>query len=132
MAPVGLGDTVVVRVEVTEKRDAGRLILTCTCLNQHGKMVIEGVAEVIAPREKVRRPRVVLPEVHLHVQGAQYAKLIAATHDLAAVRTAVVHPCDALSITGALEAASEGMIVPVLVGPRAKIAAAAAAAGADP
>ncbi|MEN8740099.1 MAG: bifunctional enoyl-CoA hydratase/phosphate acetyltransferase [Phaeobacter gallaeciensis] len=128
-APVGLGDTVIVRVEVTEKQDNGRLLLACTCLNQHGKMVIEGGARVIAPREKVRRPRVVLPEVHLHVQGAQYARLIAATEALALVRTAVVHPCDALSLTGALEAAHLGMIVPVLVGPRARIEAAADQAG---
>jgi phosphate acetyltransferase/phosphate butyryltransferase len=128
-APVGLGDTVIVRVEVTEKQDKGRLLLACTCLNQHGKMVIEGGARVIAPREKVRRPRVVLPEVHLHVQGAQYARLIAATEALALVRTAVVHPCDALSLTGALEAAHLGMIVPVLVGPRARIEAAADQAG---
>jgi phosphate acetyltransferase/phosphate butyryltransferase len=129
MAPVGLGDTVVVNVEVTEKRAKGRLMLTCTCFNQHGTLVIEGTAEVIAPREKVRRPRVVLPDVHLHVQGAQYAKLIAATHHLAAIRTAVVHPCDELSITGALDAARQGMIVPILVGPIAKIQAAAKAAG---
>jgi len=128
-APVGLGDTVIVRVEVTEKQDNGRLLLACTCLNQHGKMVIEGGARVIAPREKVRRPRVVLPEVHLHVQGAQYARLIAATEALALVRTAVVHPCDALSLTGSLEAAHLGMIVPVLVGPRARIEAAADQAG---
>jgi phosphate acetyltransferase/phosphate butyryltransferase len=128
-APVGLGDTVTVRVEVTEKQDKDRLLLACTCLNQHGKMVIEGQARVIAPREKVRRPRVMLPEVHLHVQGAQYARLIAATQALEPVRTAVVHPCDALSLIGALDAAHQGMIVPVLVGPKAKIAAAALAAG---
>ncbi|MCZ4354586.1 bifunctional enoyl-CoA hydratase/phosphate acetyltransferase [Roseovarius aestuarii] len=128
-APVGLGDTVTVRVEVTEKLEKGRLLLACTCLNQDGKMVIEGVARVIAPREKVRRPRVVLPEVHLHVQGAQYARLIAATEDLEPVRTAVVHPCDALSLTGALDATRQGMILPVLVGPKAKIEAAAQEAG---
>ena len=128
-APVGLGDTVTVRVEVTEKLEKGRLLLACTCLNQDGKTVIEGVARVIAPREKVRRPRVVLPEVHLHVQGAQYARLIAATEDLEPVRTAVVHPCDALSLGGALEAARQGMILPVLVGPKAKIEAAAHEAG---
>ncbi len=114
---------------MTEKQDKGRVLLACTCLNQHGKMVIEGVARVIAPREKVRRPRVVLPEVHLHTQGAQYAKLIAATEALAPVRTAVVHPCDALSLIGALDAAHQGMIVPVLVGPKATIDAAARAAG---
>ena len=128
-APVSLGDTVVVKVEVTEKRPKGRLTLACTCVNQLGKTVIEGVAEVIAPREKVRRPRVELPLAHLHVRGAQYSRLIEATHGLAAVRTAVVHPCDGLSLNGALDAASKGMIVPILVGPKAKIAAAAAVAG---
>lgn len=103
-APVGLGDTVTVRVEVTEKREKGRLALNCTCENQDGTTVIEGVAQVIAPREKVRRPRVVLPEVHLHVRGAQYARLIAATDPLDPVPTAVVHPCDPLSLAGALDA----------------------------
>ncbi|WP_417774197.1 bifunctional enoyl-CoA hydratase/phosphate acetyltransferase [Stappia sp.] len=127
-APVRLGDTITVRVEVTEKLAKGRLTLACTCLNQNGKMVIEGVSRVIAPHDKVRRPRVLLPEVKLHVQGAQYAKLIAATEALAPVRTAVVHPCDVLSVTGALDAARQGMIVPVLVGPKGKIEAAAKAA----
>ena len=77
--PVGLGDTVTVRVEVTDKQDKGHVKLACSCLNQHDKVVIEGVAPVIAPSEKVRRPRVVLPEVHLHTQRAQYARLLAAT-----------------------------------------------------
>jgi acyl dehydratase len=54
-APVGLGDTVTVRVEVSEKLEKGRLLLACTCLNQNGRTVVEGVARVIAPREKVRR-----------------------------------------------------------------------------
>ena len=65
------------------------------------------------------------PEVHLHERGARYNELIAATHDLNPIRTAVVHPCDALSLTGALEAASQGLIEPVLIGPKTKISAAA-------
>ena len=55
-APVGLGDTITVRVEVTEKQEKDRLLLACTCVNQHGRMVIEGQAQVIAPHDKVRRP----------------------------------------------------------------------------
>lgn len=47
------------------------------------------------------------------------------------IRTAVVHPCDASSLGGALEAARMRLIVPVLVGPAAKIAAAAVEAGED-
>lgn len=128
-APVGLGDTVTVRVEVTEKQAKGRLTLSCTCLNQDGRTVIDGEARVIAPREKVRRPRVVLPDVHLHVQGAEYGRLIAQTEALAPMPIAVVHPCDALSLKSALDAAHQGMIIPTLVGPRAKIEAAAKTAG---
>jgi phosphate acetyltransferase len=43
------------------------------------------------------------------------------------VTTAVVHPCDRESLLGAFEAAAKRLIVPVLVGPEAKIRAAAAA-----
>ena len=48
---------------------------------------------------------------------------------LGAVRCAVVHPCDAESLSGALAAARHGLIVPVLVGPRPRIEAAATQAG---
>ena len=48
-----------------------------------------------------------------------------------ALACAVVHPVDASSIVGALDAAKAGLIIPILVGPEAKIRAAAAAAGLD-
>ena len=77
--PVGLGDTVTVRVKVREKiADKKRVILDCECLNQAGETVIIGEAEVIAPPEKVHRPRVMLPEVHLHVRGERYRELMEA------------------------------------------------------
>lgn len=47
------------------------------------------------------------------------------------MRTAVVHPCDATSLGGAIAAAEHGLIEPVLVGPEVKIRAAAHAAGLD-
>ena len=130
LRPVGLGDTVTVRVSVAEKIEKGnRLKLDCSCVNQDGEIVIEGKAEVIAPTEKVKRPRVLLPEIHLHETGSQYQKLIDATRELDPIRTAVVHPCDTISLIGALEAASQGLIVPILVGPTNKILAAAKDAG---
>ncbi|WP_136657680.1 bifunctional enoyl-CoA hydratase/phosphate acetyltransferase [Nitratireductor sp. XY-223] len=128
--PVGLGDTVTVRVTVKEKNEQNkRLKIDCLCLNQDGEPVITGEAEVIAPTEKVRRPRVVLPEVHLHERGARYQELVNEAHDLEPIRVAVVHPCDEKSLTGALEAMNQGMIEPVLIGPQAKIEAAAAGIG---
>ncbi|MCQ4327127.1 phosphate acetyltransferase [Stutzerimonas stutzeri] len=43
--------------------------------------------------------------------------------------TAVVHPCEAGALQGALESARLGLIAPILVGPREKIEAVATAAG---
>ena len=45
--------------------------------------------------------------------------------------TIVAHPCDETSLRGATEAAEAGIIVPILVGPAAKIAAAAQTHGLD-
>lgn len=130
--PVALGETVTVRVTVRAKDAAShRLTLDCLCLNADGTTVIEGQAEVRAPTEKLRRPRATLPEVHLHARGDRHRQLIAATRELAPIVTAVVHPCDALSLEGAMKASEQGLIVPILIGPKAKICAAAEAAGID-
>ncbi|MGJ8596180.1 bifunctional enoyl-CoA hydratase/phosphate acetyltransferase [Sulfitobacter sp.] len=130
--PVGLGDTVTVRVTVTEKAtEHQRVTLECLCLNQNGEIVIQGQALVMAPTVKVHRPRTHLPEVHLHERGARFNALIAATKPLAPVPTAVVHPCDDVSLEGALAAAEQGMIIPILIGPKAKIRAIAKAANLD-
>jgi len=127
--PVGIGDTIKVRVTVREKHAGNRVTLDCACLNQDGEVVVEGLALVLAPILKVRRPRVVLPEIHMHELGARYRQLIDATRSLEPLRMAVVHPCDELSLLGALEAKKENLIVPVLVGPEAKVRAAAEKAG---
>ncbi|HMO44092.1 MAG TPA: hypothetical protein PKB04_12405, partial [Phenylobacterium sp.] len=59
--------------------------------------------------------------------GSQLERLLGLARAPAPVRTAVVHPVDGLSLAGALEAAQAGLIAPVLVGPAAKIHAAAKA-----
>ncbi|MET3483756.1 MULTISPECIES: bifunctional enoyl-CoA hydratase/phosphate acetyltransferase [unclassified Methylobacterium] len=128
--PVRIGDTVTARVTVRAKEAADqRVRLDCVCLNAQGETVITGEAEVLAPADKVRRPRVLLPEVHLHERGVHWKPMIAAARRFAPALTAVVHPCDAVSLEGARAAREAGLIVPVLVGPRPKIEAAARAAG---
>ena len=130
--PVLLGDTVTVTVTVKEKNAAKkRLLLDCCATNQRGEEVITGLAEVIAPVEKISRPRVLLPEIDLNRTAQRYERLIEMTRGLQPIRTAVVHPVDSASLLGAVEAAREGLIVPVLVGPEAKIRAAAAQAAVD-
>jgi phosphotransacetylase/acyl dehydratase len=123
--PVGLGDTITVTVEVMKKNEKGhRVVLDCRATNQRGEEVISGTAEVIAPTEKIARPRVVLPGIELREKGRRYERLIEMTRGLEPLRTAVVHPVDTVSLLGAIGSAEAGLIVPVLVGPEAKIRAA--------
>jgi phosphotransacetylase len=60
-----------------------------------------------------------------------FNQLLARCQGLAPVPTAVVHPVDALSLEGAVDAARAGLIQPILVGPEARIRAAAEMAGLD-
>ena len=92
---------------------------------------MSGDADVIAPVEKVKRPRAILPAVHIRERGARYRELIDLTKGLAPMRTAVVHAVDRHALRGALDAAQANLIVPIFVGPEAKIRAAAAAADVD-
>jgi len=65
--PVLPGDTVTATVTVLEKRPGRNnvVILNCRCTNQHGKDVVSGTAEVIAPTVAVRRQAMPLPTVQL-------------------------------------------------------------------
>ena len=61
----------------------------------------------------------------------KYERLIARCKELVPTTAAVAHPCDESSLRGAVEAAELGILKPILVGPRAKIEAAAAQAKLD-
>lgn len=61
----------------------------------------------------------------------KYELLLERCKDLTPVPTAVAHPCDVSSLSGAMQAASEGLIEPILVGPLSKVQSAADTAGID-
>ena len=61
----------------------------------------------------------------------KFRRLVAKAQSLPPVRTAVVHPCDEVSLQGAIEAARLKLIVPILVGPSARIHETAARAALD-
>jgi len=63
--------------------------------------------------------------------SGKYERLLARCESLAPVPTAVAHPCEATALAGAVEAANQRLIVPLLVGPAAKIAETAAEVGID-
>ena len=63
-APVMIGDTVTVKLEVTEKNDRrGFVTLSTDAYNQHDKRVARGSAELMAPKEKMLLDSPELPSV---------------------------------------------------------------------
>ena len=81
------------------------------------------------PEHQIRRPRAGPAATVLYAAGARYRQLLDAARKFDAIRTAIVHPCDVVSLASAMEAMEAGLIVPVLIGPVAKIRKAAADAG---
>jgi phosphotransacetylase len=61
----------------------------------------------------------------------KYERLLERCKGLKPVPTAVVHPCEAGALAGAIEAGKKGLIEPILVGPFKKIDEIAAAEGID-
>ncbi|MBS3934680.1 MAG: bifunctional enoyl-CoA hydratase/phosphate acetyltransferase [Sulfuritalea sp.] len=120
---VRIGDTLTVTVTCQRKFDHNHHILfDCICVNQDGERVIRGSAEVVAPIEKIRRARATLPEIKLSTtKTARYEHLLEITRGLAPIPLAVIHPCDAESLKGALQARDRGLVDPTLVGPEEKI-----------
>ncbi len=131
LRPVGVGDTITAKVTVTAKRPDKKIVeFDCVCLNQDGKEVITGQAEIMAGDEKVRRERVHLPEVHF-ANHAFHDHVMKEARGGEPAKTAIVHPCSAVAIGAAVEAAEAGLIAPFLVGPESKIRQAAEKAELD-
>ncbi|OCC22485.1 enoyl-CoA hydratase [Croceicoccus estronivorus] len=125
LRPVAPGDTITATVTVTEKRDEKHIVLFDTvCTNQQGDKVLSGTATVIAPKEKLSLPRMPVPEVTIR-EVDRFKPFLEQARALPPMPTAIVHPCNVEAIQSAIEARDEGLIEPVLVGPRDKIEAAA-------
>ena len=124
---IEVGDVLEAKVTVRTKRARGRRVdFACRCVNQRGEVLVDGIATVEAPAAKMAYSALATPSLILR-RNDGFVKLLRQVATLPPVRCAVVHPCDAESLLGALEAAARGMIVPVLVGPEKKIRATAAA-----
>ncbi|KCZ46119.1 MULTISPECIES: bifunctional enoyl-CoA hydratase/phosphate acetyltransferase [unclassified Hyphomonas] len=127
--PVFPGDTVTATVTVLEKQDKKRLVrLETVCTNQDGETVLKGEATVIAPKDSVRVKRKHMPGIRLR-RHDRYDAFIERAKASPTVQAAIVHPCSPIAIQGAVEVRDEDLLEPVLIGPRAKIEAAAEEAG---
>jgi phosphate acetyltransferase len=123
--PVRLDDRITIKLTVQSKRaDKPLVTFDCNGTNQKGETVLEGTASVLAPTQKIRRPRPELPDVEIHAHD-HYHAIMEACRQYGPVRTAIVHPVQGAVLSSVVEAAEENLIVPVLVGPKDRIESAA-------
>ena len=115
------GNSLTTTVTVREKHlETKSIVLDCVCVDGSDAMVMTGVAEVMAPLEKLGGPKTQVNDARPH-RGGKYDQLIARCDGLEPAATAVVYPCSESSLAAAVEAANAGIIRPILVGPLAKI-----------
>lgn len=118
---IAVGDVITARVIVKEKHaEQRRVVLDCVCFNQDGDDVITGSADVLALESSHREYRSTAARVQRLTRDG-HEELLAMCDDLDPLPTAVVHPCDAVSLTGPLEAAEAGLIRPILIAPESKL-----------
>ena len=100
------------RLVVREKRpDQGIVVLDGQCTDLTGRIVATAILEVQAPTTRQQR----------QIAEHRLEGLIERCRSLKPMLTAVVHPCSADALIGAIEAADAGLILPVLYGPEAEI-----------
>ncbi|KAB0588824.1 bifunctional enoyl-CoA hydratase/phosphate acetyltransferase [Comamonas kerstersii] len=128
--PVRIGDTLTVLATVAEKDDEKKRVkMDCLVTNQKGEVVLKGEAKLMPPTQKVKVQRIDAPRIQLFDPEARQKDLLARVQSLEAVRCAVVHPCDEGSLSGAMDSARHGLIIPVLIGPEGRIRRVAEEAG---
>jgi phosphotransacetylase len=119
---IHIGDRIFVKVQVTAKEDATKsLIFDCEASNGVGEPIFSGTAQVIAPPTKLRWSTLPLPQLIVQNPYRHFLGLIARASSKQPVTTAVVWPCDEVSLEGAIRTFQEKLIVPVLVGSEATI-----------
>ncbi|KZK90930.1 Phosphate acetyltransferase [Pseudovibrio sp. Ad5] len=124
------GDHLTARVKVTEKLPDYVVTLQTTVERADGQVIVEGEAEVIAPRTSKIAKAVSLPGLTVR-SHEHFDRLLDQARPLPPLITAVVAPEDRKSLGGALLAAENTLIEPVLIGSREKIEDAAERLGKD-
>jgi phosphotransacetylase len=116
-ARIRVGDRILVGVKVTAKDDATKTIhFDCEAHNGAGTQIFSGTAKLLAPTEKLRWSTLPVPSLIVKDPYRHYRGMIARATAKPAVKTAIVWPCDEVSLGGAIQAFKDKLIVPVLVG----------------
>jgi phosphotransacetylase len=119
---IRVGDTIHATIRVASKDDVTKLIkFECEAVGGSGVAIFSGTADVLAPTKQLRWSTLPLPQLIVNNPYRHYLGLIARANTKPPVRTAIVWPCDEVSLGGAIQAFKDHLIEPILVGSEEKI-----------
>jgi phosphotransacetylase/acyl dehydratase len=119
---IHVGDRILVKVQVTAKDDSTKSVkFDCEANSGDGTPIFSGTAQLLAPPKKLRWSTLPVPQLIVNNPYRHYLGMIARATSRPAVMTAIVWPCDEVSLGGAIRAFKDKLIVPVLVGAEAQI-----------
>ena len=125
------GEELLCQVKVVRKLDDGAVELEARVSRpSDGALILSGLATVLAPKEKFDRDDIEIPGLVVQ-RHRHFEALTERAKALPPLPAAVVCPDDSNSLGGALLAAKEGLIAPILIGEETAIRAAGAAMGED-
>lgn len=129
--PIKVDETITAKVIVKKKKKKEKIIIfDCICTNEKGEVVAEGEATVLAPIRKIKILRPDTPMISVHGKY-HYEDTLAKSRELDPLRVGVVHPVTSAGIEAISDAVTEDLIIPVLIGPEARIRAAIEESGVD-
>ncbi len=115
---IELGDTLTVLIRAKEKKSDGKtVVFDCRVVNQHDEEIISGDAVVQAPTKK---PTADDDRLRYHPRHS-FQNLIERVRKYEPIPMAVCHPCSGTALKGAVDAAENDLIVPILIGPAERI-----------
>lgn len=125
------GEEMLIQIEITEKKKNNIVIIKFSVIrNSDNELVLDGTAELIAPTVKYERDNLEVPGL-LVQRHRHFEALLKSAKKCDPIPVAVVCPHNTTSLGGAILAAKEGIIVPILLGDETKIRAAAKEMDAD-
>ncbi|MFV0409415.1 MAG: bifunctional enoyl-CoA hydratase/phosphate acetyltransferase [Paracoccus sp. (in: a-proteobacteria)] len=125
------GEELVARVTVVDKESNGVITLRTEVLRSNDDaLIVNGEAQVIAPHQKYVADNIHIPGLVVQ-RHRHFEAIIARAAPLPALITAVVCPTEDQSLSGALQAADDSIIAPILIGDAARILETAARIGRD-
>lgn len=125
------GDEMLIEVEVTDKKDNHVVSLKLSVTRtSDDKLILDGHTDVIAPTIKYERDNLEVPGLIVQ-RHRHFEELLRRAKECDPIPVAVVCPHNKNSLGGAIIAAKEGIIIPILLGNEAKIRQAAEEMGED-